>query len=289
MLPRILNLACPGIRMYGLCHNIQYGIRELARWLGCSHKDLRYTAAGVNHMDWFLRLEYLDGRDAYPDLRAASEKPEVYRTRAVQFELLRHLGYWTTESSRHCAEYLPYFMPREADRKAVFIQDRETKAEVDATAPRWGADADLMQQLDGRKPLALARSFEYGIHLMHALVTDNVYRMHLNVLNQGCIENFTPDTCVEVCCTADRTGVHPHRVGRLPVALAALCRGIADMQTLASDAYLQKDLRKAFEACLIDPTTAASATPARIRDCFNDLLEAERPWLEADWGPNLRV
>ena len=70
MLTRILNLACPGIRMYGLCHNIQYGIRELARWLGCSHKDLRYTAAGVNHMDWFLRLEYLDGRDAYPDLRA---------------------------------------------------------------------------------------------------------------------------------------------------------------------------------------------------------------------------
>ena len=144
-----------------------------------------------------------------------------------------------------------------------------------------------MQQLDGRKPLNLTRSFEYGIHIMHALVTDNAYRMHLNVMNNGCIENFTADTCVEVCCTTDRTGVHPHRVGRLPVPLAALCRGIADMQTLASDAYLEHNLRKAFEACLIDPTTAASATPARIRQCFNELLAAEEPWLGKEWGTSL--
>ena len=84
-------------------------------------------------------------------------------------------------------------------------------------------------------------------------------------------------------------GIHPHHVGRIPTALAALCRGMADMQTLASDAYLEKDLRKAFEACLIDPATAASATPARIRRCFEELLEAERPWLEPDWGAALTL
>ncbi len=290
MLTRILNLACPGVRMIGLCHNIQYGIRDVARWIGCSHKDLRYTAAGINHMNWFLRIEYLDGRDVYPDLRRAAEENEaIYRSRAVQFELLKHFGYWTTESSRHCSEYVPYFLPREADRKAVFVEDRQTAPEVDSTAPRWAPDSDLMKQLDGRKPLALDRSFEYGMHIMHALETDNVYRMHLNVMNHGCIENFTDDTCVEVCCTADRTGIQPHRVGRLPVALAALCRGMADMQTLASDAYLEKDLDKAFQACLIDPTTAASATPARIRACFLALLAAERPWLEEDWGGALTL
>jgi alpha-galactosidase len=127
------------------------------------------------------------------------------------------------------------------------------------------------------------------MHIMHALESEAVYRMHLNVLNRGCLEDFAADTCVEVCCTTDRTGVHPHRVGRLPLPLAALCRGLADMQTLASDAWLEKDLRKAFEACLIDPATAASATPARIRQCFAELLQAERPWLEADWGPRLSL
>lgn len=289
MLTRILNLACPKVHMLGLCHNIQYGIRDIARWLGCSHKALRYEAAGVNHMDWFLRLEYLDGRNAYPDLLRAAENEKVYRERPVQFELLKHVGYFTTESSRHCAEYLPYFLPRAEDRAAVLFQDRATKPEVDTTAPRWSADSDLMQQLDGRKPLRLTRTFEYGMHIMHALESDAVYRMHLNVMNRGCIENFMDDACVEVCCTTDRTGVHPHRVGRMPVALAALCRGLADMQTLASDAYLEKDLRKAFEACLVDPTTAASATPARIRQCFDELLQAERPWLEQDWGGKLSL
>ncbi len=289
MLTRIMALACPRVITLGLCHNIQYAIRDIARWLGRSHKDFRYEAAGVNHLDWFLRLEYLDGRNAYPDLLRAAENAAVYRERAVQFELLRHTGYFTTESSRHCAEYVPYFLPRAEDREAVFLTDRQTSPEVNTTAPRWAPDSDLMQQLDGRRPLRLGRTFEYGMHIMHALESGAVYRMHLNVMNHGCIENLPPEACVEVCCTTDRTGVHPHRLGRLPPVPAALCRGLADMQTLASDAYLERNLRKAFEACLIDPATAACATPARIRQCFDELLAAERPWLEPDWGPGLRL
>jgi len=284
MLTRIMSLACPKIHIYGLCHNIQYGIRDVARWIGCSHKDLTYEAGGVNHMDWFLKIAYLDGRDAYPDLLNAAENPDIYKKRAVQFELLKHLGYFTTESSGHCAEYLPYFMPRQRDRDAVFVKTRGTQAEVDATHPRWGPESDLMKQVNGEKDLDLGRSFEYGMHIMHAMVTDNVYRMHLNVLNEHLITNLPDGYCVEVECTADRRGVHPHHVGDLPVHLAALCRGIADVQTLASDAFLEKDLNKAYLACAIDPTTAATATPGIIRECFNQLLEAEWPWLEEYWG-----
>jgi alpha-galactosidase len=289
MLTSIINGACPRIHMIGLCHNIQYGIRDIARWLGVSHKQLRYEAAGVNHMAWFLRLEYLNGRNAYPDLVKAQEKPEVYRQRAVQFELLKHFGYFTTESAGHCAEYLPYFMSRAADRAAMNLPGRQTTAEVVDTAPRWHADSDLMKQMDGRKPLDLGRSFEYGMHIMHALQTDNVYRMNLNVMNSGLITNLPDGYCVEVPCTVDRNGVHPHHVGVLPINLAALCRGMADMQRLTADAVLEKNLRKALYACLIDPCTAASAAPAAIRACFDRLLEADRPWLEPYWGSELKV
>jgi alpha-galactosidase len=146
-----------------------------------------------------------------------------------------------------------------------------------------------MQQLDGRRPLKLERSFEYGAHIIHAFGSDAVYRMNLNVMNRGMIENLPEGYCVEVPCTVDRLGIHPHHVGRLPVPLAALCRGIADVQRLAADAVLEKDLKTALQACLIDPCTAASAPPAAIRECFNKLLEAERPWLEGYWGESLRV
>jgi len=172
---------------------------------------------------------------------------------------------------------------------AAGLKIRETSPEFDGTAPRWTPDSDIMQQLSGAKPLAVERGFEYGVRIIHGLETGAVHRVHLNVMNRGMIENLPDGYCVEVPCTVDRTGVSPHHVGALPIHLAALCRGIADMQTLASDAFLEKDLTKAYLACVIDPCTAASATPARIKECFNKLLEADSKWLEPYWGENLAL
>lgn len=284
MLTRIMSLACPKITTLGLCHNIQWAIWDICQWLKISRRDLRYTAAGVNHMDWFLRLEYLDGRSIYPDLLKAAENPEIYRKKPVQFELLKHFGYWTTESAGHCCEYLPYFAPRATDWKALQLDELHTSASHDVIAQRWTSESDLMKEIDGRRPMDTTRSFEYGMHIMYAMETDNVYRMHLNVINRGMIRNLPDGYCVEVPCTCDRTGVHPQVVGDLPIHLGALCRGMADMQTLASDAVLEKDLNKAYLACAIDPATAASATPAQIRACFNELLAADWPWLKDYWA-----
>jgi len=289
MLTRTMNLACPDICTLGLCHNIQGGIREIAHYVGCDYKDLRFEAAGINHLSWFLRVEYPDGRDAYPDLRAAGEDEANYRRCASKFELLKQFGYWSGEGPAHVAEYVPYFLPREADREAICVSKRERPDDADRTHPRWADDSDLVKQIDGREPLKLDRSNEYGVRIIHASVSDSVYRMHLNVMNRGLIENLPDDTCVEVCCTADAAGVHPHRAGQLPTQLAALCRAMADMQTLASDAVLDKDLNKAYMACLLDPLTAACAAPAAIRKCFNDLLAAEAHLLEPYWGKDLKV
>ena len=62
---------------------------------------------------------------------------------------------------------------------------------------------------------------------------------------------------------------------------------MADSQTLASDAFLEHDLEKACRACIIDPLSAAAATPAAIRECFSRLLRAEQRWLEPYWGREL--
>ena len=289
MLTRTVNLACPGIRTYGLCHNIQGGIREIAHYVGCDYKDLRFEAAGINHLSWFLSVRYADGRDAYPDLLRAGEVEENFSRCGSKFELLKHFGYWSGEGPAHVAEYVPYFLPREADRESIHVAKRQRPPDADETHPRWERDSDLVKQLDGRQPLKLDRSSEYGVRIIHASQTESVYRMHLNVMNRGLIDNLPDETCVEVCCTADAAGVHPHRVGALPVQLAALCRAMADMQTLASDAVLERDLRKAYMACLLDPLTAACAAPATIRKCFNELLTAEADLLEPYWGKDLKV
>lgn len=289
MLTRILSIGNPDVPTYGLCHNIQYTIRDIERWIGVPHGELVYKAAGINHMAWFLTLEYADGRNVYPDLLRAAENADIFEKRPVQFELLKAFGALTTESSRHCSEYLPYYLPREEDRESMGLTDRKVDHTTPGAADRWTADADLVRQIEGKVQLNLERSFEYGMHIVHAVETEAVYRMNLNVMNNSLILNLPADACVEVTCTADRAGIHPHSAGNLPTQLAALCRGMSDMQILASDAVLERDLNKAYMACALDPCTAASANPAKIRECFNELAAAERQWLEPFWGSTLKV
>src|SRR5205823_5013503 len=47
------------------------------------------------------------GRDVYPERRA---KPVVPDWNRVRYEVLRHFGYFCTESSEHLAEYVPWFI-----------------------------------------------------------------------------------------------------------------------------------------------------------------------------------
>src|SRR3954463_3813331 len=49
-------------RTVGLCHSIQGSYRQLAGWIGVPADDVRYTAAGINHVDFYLTLTH-HGRD----------------------------------------------------------------------------------------------------------------------------------------------------------------------------------------------------------------------------------
>ena len=67
-----------------------------------------FLGAGVNHQAFILRFER-DGESLYPQLDAAIERdPELLRR--VRVRMYRAFGYFPTESSRHSAEYLPWFM-----------------------------------------------------------------------------------------------------------------------------------------------------------------------------------
>ena len=62
----------PAIRQVGLCHSVQGTAEELAKDLDLPIDEIRYRAAGINHMAFYLNFEHRqpDGsyRDLYPDL-----------------------------------------------------------------------------------------------------------------------------------------------------------------------------------------------------------------------------
>ncbi len=97
-----------------LCHSIQGSYREVAKWLNLPAEEIQYTAAGINHVNFYLTLEH-KGRNLYPDLLAAAERVIKESPREkVRFELLRHFGHWVAEGPEHQSEYTPYFRKSQA-------------------------------------------------------------------------------------------------------------------------------------------------------------------------------
>ena len=171
----------PTIRQVGLCHSVQGTAQELARDLDIPVEEIRYRAAGINHMAFYLKFEHrqADGsfRDLYPDLlRGYREgrfpKPSHWNPRCpnkVRYEMLTRLGYFVTESSEHFAEYTPYFIK---DGRPDLIEkfgiplDEYPKRCVEQVA-RWKSVADSYRKAETieveREPRICVVDHELGV------------------------------------------------------------------------------------------------------------------------------
>src|SRR6266436_4649829 len=157
------------IRTVGLCHSVQGTAYELSLDLGIPYREIDYLAAGINHMAFYLRFER-DGVDLYPQLRALAESGRVPDGNRVRYEVLRHLGYFVTESSEHFAEYVPWFIKRERpdliDRFNVPLDEYPRRCVAQIAG--WEAERAL---LEGGGPIAVQPSFEYAATIIRSIET----------------------------------------------------------------------------------------------------------------------
>ena len=268
--------AATPVRCVGLCHSVQHTSQQLAHYCGIPDEEVGFWVAGINHMAWFLRFERR-GQDAYPLLREAAARPEVYDQDRVRFEIFKHFGYFNTESSHHMSEYVPYFrktpetahryLPQRWDYPTIWSRGWEARVEP------------VRRQLAGEEPLPAGRSAEYGMQIIHSMETGTPRCVYANVSNAGYITNLPIGACVEVPCLVDRTGVHPCHVGDLPTQCAALNLSNINVQGLTVEAALSGDRQKVQQAVALDPLSSAVLTLDGARAMTDELLAAERPWL----------
>jgi len=262
------------VDVVGLCHSVQGTSHQLASYLGKPREEMKFWVAGINHMSWFLQLDW-NGQDAYPLLAAAYDEPEIRAKDPVRFEVFKHFGYFVTESSTHMSEYVPYFRKRRELWAKFDLHERRPPKEAKASRYDWH-DPEWLAQLRGEKPIDIRASEEYASGIINACETGRIFRFNGNVLNDGIITNLPADCCVEVPCYVDKGGVHPCAVGDLPTQLAALNQSNIAVQDLAVQAVLEGDREKAIQACLLDPLTAAVCSLAEIREMCERLFEAEK-------------
>jgi alpha-galactosidase len=281
------------VRNVGLCHSVQGTSERLAGYIGAPYDEITYWVAGINHMAWFLRLEW-NHRDAYPLLRQRLEAWDaaggeaqadlaVHDARSweldtVRREVYRRFGYWVTESTRHMSEYAPYF------RRTPDLMDhyRLPSRDLDGlmgTARREERRENIRRYAAGEAPIPMERSSEYSSRIIEACETDRPIRINGNVANTGLITNLPPGCVVEVPCLVDGTGVHPCYVGDLPGQLAGLNRANVAVQELAVKAALEGDHEALYQAVALDPLTAATLSLAEIRRMVDEMTEALLPWM----------
>jgi len=283
----------PMIRQVGLCHSVQGTAMELAHDLGVDYARLRYRAGGINHMAFYLSLEEQqdDGtrRDLYPLLRAGYESggivpranPDTPRCRnVVRYEMLRHLGYFVTESSEHFAEYTPYFIKTGRDdliEKYAVPLDEYPKRCVEQVADWQARAADLR----GDGTIDVPRSREYAATIMNAVTTGEAAVIYGNVANRGYIPQLPTGCAVEVPCLVDANGLQPTVVDDIPPQLIALMRTNINVQELTVAALRDEDPRHVYHAAMLDPHTAAELDLEQIHAMTDALIEAHGAWLPA--------
>ena len=256
------------IRTVGLCHSVQGTARDLAADVGVPVDEIEYLCAGINHLAFYLVLTH-QGRDLYPELRRKEDVPEWNR---VRYEVLRHFGYFCTESSEHLAEYVPWFIkgarPELVEEFNIPLDEYPRRCE--AQIAEW---QQLRTSLEQGATVTVRRSDEYGAGIVRALETGDEFAFNGNVMNDGLIDNL-PACCVEVPCIAGKRGITPQPVGALPPQLAGLIQTNVNVQGLTVQAALSGSRDHAYHAAMLDPHTGAELSLAEIRELVDLLLEA---------------
>lgn len=284
----------PTIKQVGLCHSVQGTAEELSHDLDIPLDRIRYKAAGINHIAFYLNFEERmdDGsfRDLYPDLVKGyleGRFPKPARDFAkhlarcpnrVRYEMLTRLGYFVTESSEHFSEYVPWFIKR--DRPDLIekygIPLDEYPVRCIEQIEDWKAQA---QEFKDAEKIEVVKSHEYAATIVNSVWTGTPAVIYGNVQNKGYISSLPNGCAVEVPCLVDANGIQPSHIGDLPPQLAAVMKSNITVQELTVAALMKEDRQHIYHAAMMDPHTAAELDLDQIWNLTDDLLNAHGEWL----------
>ena len=272
-----------GINTVGLCHSVQVCSKSLLKEVGMEDKleGRRELIAGINHMAWLLELKDKNGIDLYPEIKkridAKIADPECKNK--VRLEYIKNFGYYCTESSEHNAEYNNFYIkskyPELIEKYNIPIDEYPRRC-INQIKDWKKEYAQLLEQ--GVKDHT--RSHEYASWIMESIVTGTPYQIGGNVLNTNhIITNLPEEACVEVPCLVNGHGIHPCRVGALPVQLAAMNMTNINTQLITIEAARTRKLEHIYQAAMLDPHTSSELDIDTIKKMVDDLIEAHGHYL----------
>lgn len=274
------------VKTVGLCHSVQICVPDLLKLLKIktSVKELKWKIAGINHMAWLLEITRA-GKDFYPVIKRKASKLNLEARKKnakkhndmVRLEIMRHFGYYITESSEHNAEYTPYWIksqfPELIDEFNVPLDEypRRCRQQI--------KDWDEQFKKLSTSKISHKRTLEYASYVIEAMETNKPRAINGNVENNGLITNLPSDAIVEVPCLVDCNGVHGTFVGKLPTQCAALNQTNINVHSMTIEAAVTHKKEAVYQAAMLDPHTSSELPLDKIRRLCDDMINASQGML----------
>jgi alpha-galactosidase len=272
------------VKATGLCHSVQGTAAMLAKWIGAPFEEITYLCAGINHQAFYLEYKW-NGKDAYPLIREAVKRPEIYNEEQVRNEMFLHLDYYVTESSGHNSEYNAWF------RKRPELIEKYCSCGTGWNPGLYGYALNEYLEMEytwkskinewlNEEKIDLKRGAEYAAYIFNATIGDGtMFEFNGNVRNFSLIDNLPVGCCVEVPVIASKRGLNPIHVGPIPEHLVILNNINARCEELAVEAAIEGDPRKVFHAICFDPLTSAVLSLSEIKEMVEMMFNMNRDFL----------
>ena len=284
-----------GAPVVGLCHGVMETARYLARSLDVDVADLRYMAAGINHLTWFTQVA-VGEEDAMPRLRAiaverAAEAPAALPAGDSPYEspednpftwrLMHWFGAFPAVLDRHVTEFFPQFF-----RDGSFWHKRlgvdafsfeGTIADGDETFAEMSAVALSDDPLPAEYLAQFGGEHEQVMDIIRAVRTDSGLVVSANLPNAGQAPSLPQDVIVEGPARVDRHGVTALPQPILPAAITGTLATRYQWVETIVEAALERSREKFVQALVLDGAVSSIDQAAALAD---DLLAAQARYLQ---------
>ncbi|MGO3153101.1 MAG: 6-phospho-beta-glucosidase [Galactobacter sp.] len=285
-----------GDRVVGICDTPIGLLRRAAMAVTGQPEASEFDYVGLNHLGW-LRSFTVDGRDRLPELLGDEAKLDtIEEARVVGKDWVRALGALPNE-------YLYYYYDNreavarirsEEQTRGEFLLDQQAGFYASATTDPEEAYALWQRVKHEREATYMAEGREKGqeaerdeadiesggyqevaLNIMAALRTGRPSTMILNVRNGSTVPGLPEECVVEVPCTVDGTGIHPHSIAPVTGHMLALMQSVKAVEQLIIASVLQRDPELAWKAIavhpLVDSVNVARELLERYREVHPEL------------------
>jgi alpha-galactosidase len=287
-----------GAHVIGLCHGVFHVADYLARVLGTTAGDLRYTAVGINHLTWFLSAR-AGGEDLLPRLRelaprqsarkpdpawrfAGAAAPELVAPNPFSWRLFELFGAFPAVLDRHVTEFFPQFFRDGRYYGATLGVDQAAFSFEDTIASGDRIYAEMREDALAPGPLPadyfdrLSGEHEQVLDIIDSIRHDRGLVFSANLPNTGQAPNLPPNAIVESPAVADAEGLRPIAQPPLPAALiGTLATRYQWVETIV-EAALEGSREKFIQALVLDGYVSSLDQAAALAD---DLLAAQAAYL----------